>query len=291
MKIVKKILKLLPDKIYLQLMYFKHFKKFINFNNPKSFNEKIQWLKLNYRNVKFTDMADKYKVKQYISKMIGDEYVIPTLGVWDTPEKIEFNKLPEKFVLKCNNDSGGIVICKDKKNLNIEETKKFLRTRLNNNGFWYGREWPYKNIKPCIIAEKYMENDGQNELVDYKFFCFNGEPKMVLVCSERFSSKNMCETYFDENWNLLNIVEDNHRIDKEQRIPQNFEKMKMISKKLSRGMPFVRIDFYEIMDKLYFGEITFFPASGLEKFKPKEWNYILGDMINIKDYNKNMEDV
>ena len=196
-------------------MYFKHFKKFINFNNPKSFNEKIQWLKLNYRNVKFTDMADKYKVKQYISKMIGDEYVIPTLGVWDTPEKIEFNKLPEKFVLKCNNDSGGIVICKDKKNLNIEETKKFLRTRLNNNGFWYGREWPYKNIKPCIIAEKYMENDGQNELVDYKFFCFNGEPKMVLVCSERFSSKNMCETYFDENWNLLNIVEDNHRIDKE----------------------------------------------------------------------------
>lgn len=291
MKIVKKILKLLPDKIYLQLMYFKHFKKFINFNNPKSFNEKIQWLKLNYRNVKFTDMADKYKVKQYISKMIGDEYVIPTLGVWDTPEKIEFNKLPEKFVLKCNNDSGGIVICKDKKNLNIEETKKFLRTRLNNNGFWYGREWPYKNIKPCIIAEKYMENDGQNELVDYKFFCFNGEPKMVLVCSERFSSKNMCKTYFDENWNLLNIVEDNHRIDKEQRIPQNFEKMKMISKKLSRGMPFVRIDFYEIMDKLYFGEITFFPASGLEKFKPKEWNYILGDMINIKDYNKNMEDV
>ena len=203
------------------------------------------------------------------------------MGVWNNTEDIEFNKLPEKFVLKCNNDSGGIVICKDKQALNIEKTKKFLKSRLNNNGFWYGREWPYKNIKPCIIAEKYMENNGQNELSDYKFFCFNGEPKIVLVCSERFSCNNMCKTYFDENWNILNITEANHRIDKEQKKPQNFETMKIISKKLAKDIPFVRIDFYEIEGKLYFGEITFFPASGLEKFKPEKWNYILGDMIDI----------
>ena len=246
MNIIKNLLKILPDKLYLQLMYFKHFRKFINFNNPKNFNEKIQYLKLKYRSNELTEMADKYKVKQYVSKLIGNEYVIPTLGVWSTTEEINFNELPKKFVLKCNNDSGGVVICKDKQALNIEETKKFLNSRLNNNGFWYGREWPYKNIKPCIIAEKYMENNGQNELIDYKFFCFNGQPKVVLVCSERFASNNMCKTYFDENWSLLNIMEANHRIDKEQKKPQSFEKMKTISQKLAKGMPFVRIDFYEI---------------------------------------------
>ena len=190
MNIIKNLLKILPDKLYLQLMYFKHFRKFINFNNPKSFNEKIQYLKLKYRSNELTEMADKYKVKQYISQLIGNEYVIPTLGVWNTTEEINFNELPEKFVLKCNNDSGGVVICKDKQALNIEETKKFLNSRLNNNGFWYGREWPYKNIKPCIIAEKYMENNGQNELIDYKFFCFNGQPKVVLVCSETAANGN-----------------------------------------------------------------------------------------------------
>ena len=285
MKIIRFLLRLLPDKIYLQLIYFKHFKKFIDFNNPKTFNEKIQWLKVNYRNDVFTEMVDKYKAKQYISQLIGEEYIIPTLGVWNNPEEIEFDKLPEKFVLKCNNDSGGIVICKNKQTLNIAETKKFLKSRLNNNGFWYGREWPYKNIKPCIIAEKYVENNN-HELIDYKFFCFNGKPKIVLVCSERFSSNNMCKTYFDENWNLLNIVEANHRINKEQKKPQTFEKMKEFSKKLAKDMPFVRIDFYEIKGKLYFGEITFFPASGLEKFKPEEWDYILGDMIDITKIKK-----
>lgn len=284
MNIIKNLLKILPDKLYLQIMYFKHFRKFINFNNPKNFNEKIQYLKLKYRSNELTEMADKYKVKQYVSKLIGNEYVIPTLGVWSTTEEINFNELPKKFVLKCNNDSGGVVICKDKQALNIEETKKFLNSRLNNNGFWYGREWPYKNIKPCIIAEKYMENNGQNELIDYKFFCFNGQPKVVLVCSERFASNNMCKTYFDENWNLLNIMEANHRIDKEQKKPQSFEKMKTISQKLAKGMPFVRIDFYEIEGSLYFGEITFFPASGLEKFKPEKWNNIFGDMIDISKY-------
>ena len=284
MNIIKNLLKILPDKLYLQLMYFKHFRKFINFNNPKNFNEKIQYLKLKYRSNELTEMADKYKVKQYVSKLIGNEYVIPTLGVWSTTEEINFNELPKKFVLKCNNDSGGVVICKDKQALNIEETKKFLNSRLNNNGFWYGREWPYRNVKPCIIAEKYMENNGQNELIDYKFFCFNGQPKVVLVCSERFASNNMCKTYFDENWNLLNIMEANHRIDKEQKKPQSFEKMKTISQKLAKGMPFVRIDFYEIEGSLYFGEITFFPASGLEKFKPEKWNNIFGDMIDISKY-------
>lgn len=284
MNIIKNLLKILPDKLYLQLMYFKHFRKFINFNNPKSFNEKIQFLKLKYRSNELTEMADKYKVKQYVSQLIGNEYVIPTLGVWNTIEEINFDELPEKFVLKCNNDSGGVVICKDKRALNIEETKKFLNSRLNNNGFWYGREWPYKNIKPCIIAEKYMENNGQNELIDYKFFCFNGQPKVVLVCSERFASNNMCKTYFDEDWNLLNIMEANHRTDKEQKKPQSFEKMKTISQKLAKDMPFVRIDFYEIEGKLYFGEITFFPASGLEKFKPEKWNNIFGDMIDISKY-------
>lgn len=284
MNIIKNLLKILPDKLYLQLMYFKHFRKFINFNNPKSFNEKIQFLKLKYRSNELTEKADKYKVKQYVSQLIGNEYVIPTLGVWNTTEEINFDELPEKFVLKCNNDSGGVVICKDKQALNIEETKKFLNSRLNNNGFWYGREWPYKNIKPCIIAEKYMENNGQNELIDYKFFCFNGQPKVVLVCSERFASNNMCKTYFDEDWNLLNIMEANHRTDKEQKKPQSFEKMKTISQKLAKDMPFVRIDFYEIEGKLYFGEITFFPASGLEKFKPEKWNNIFGDMIDISKY-------
>ena len=174
MKLFRKLSRLIPDRIYLQIVYFKHFRRFINFNNPKTFNEKIQWLKLNYRNEEYTKLVDKYRVKQYITKLIGEEYVIPTLGVWNNVDDIDFKSLLEKFVLKCNNDSGRIVICKNKKDFDEAKAKSFLKERLKNNGYWYGREWPYKNVKPCIIAEKYMEDSISKDIKDYKFFCFNG---------------------------------------------------------------------------------------------------------------------
>ena len=201
MKLFRKLSRLIPDRIYLQIVYFKHFRRFINFNNPKTFNEKIQWLKLNYRNEEYTKLVDKYRVKQYITKLIGEEYVIPTLGVWNNVDDIDFKSLPEKFVLKCNNDSGGIVICKNKKDFDEAKAKSFLKERLKNNGYWYGREWPYKNVKPCIIVEKYMEDSISKDIKDYKFFCFNGSMEFFDIDIDRFIEHRA--NYYDRNGNFL----------------------------------------------------------------------------------------
>lgn len=201
MKLFRKLTRLIPDRIYLQIVYFRHFKKFIDFDNLKTFNEKIQWLKLNYRKEEYTNLVDKYRVKQYITKLIGEEYVIPTLGVWNNVDDIDFKSLPEKFVLKCNNDSGGIVICKNKKDFDEVKAKKFLKERLKNNGYWYGREWPYKNVEPCIIAEKYMEDSSSKDLKDYKFFCFNGSMKFFKIDIDRFIEHRA--NYYDKNGEML----------------------------------------------------------------------------------------
>ena len=280
-ELIKKLLKLLPDYIFLKIKYKYKFNKKLDLNNPQTFNEKLQWLKLYDRNPEYTKMVDKYEAKKYVANIIGEEYIIPTLGVYDKFEDINFATLPNQFVIKCTHNSGGLIICKDKTKLNIKEARKKINKSLKRNYFYTGREWPYKNIKPRIIIEKYMENNSETELKDYKLFCFNGIPKIILVCSERFSSSNMCETWFDENWRYLDIIESNHRVNKEIKRPINFDKMKILAEKLSHNIPFLRCDFYEINKKIYFGELTFFPASGFENFKPAEWNKKLGDMIDL----------
>lgn len=272
---------LLNDEKYIRLLYKLQFKKEINLENPQTFNEKLQWLKLHDRNFEYIRMVDKYEAKKYVDEKIGKEYVIPTYGIYEKFNDIDFENLPSQFVIKCTHDSGGVAIVKNKKEMNVKEVKRKIERNLKKNFFWTGREWPYKNIKPRIIIEKYMENNSETELKDYKLFCFNGIPKIILVCSERFSSSNMCETWFDENWRYLDIIESNHRVNKEIKRPINFDKMKILAEKLSHNIPFLRCDFYEINKKIYFGELTFFPASGFENFKPAEWNKKLGDMIDL----------
>ena len=286
MKLFRKLSRLIPDRIYLQIVYFRHFKKFIDFDNPKTFNEKIQWLKLNYRKEEYTNLVDKYRVKQYITKLIGEEYVIPTLGVWKNVDDIDFKSLPEKFVLKCNNDSGGIVICKNKKDFDEVKAKSFLKERLKNNGYWYGREWPYKNIKPCIIAEKYMEDSISKDLKDYKFFCFNGSMEFFDIDIDRFIEHR--SNYYDRNGNFLPFGKTYCPPDYTKKIemPKNLDKMIELAETISHNTVLSRIDFYEIDGQVYFGEITFYPGSGFSPFTDEKWDYKLGDMIDLPNIKK-----
>lgn len=286
MKLFRKLSRLIPDRIYLQIVYFRHFKKFIDFDNPKTFNEKIQWLKLNYRKEEYTNLVDKYRVKQYITKLIGEEYVIPTLGVWKNVDDIDFKSLPEKFVLKCNNDSGGIVICKNKKDFDEVKAKSFLKERLKNNGYWYGREWPYKNVKPCIIAEKYMEDSISKDLKDYKFFCFNGSMEFFDIDIDRFIEHRL--NYYDRNGNFLPFGKTYCPPDYTKKIemPKNLDKMIELAETISHNTVLSRIDFYEIDGQVYFGEITFYPGSGFSPFTDEKWDYKLGDMIDLPNIKK-----
>ncbi len=280
LKDIKYSIRFLPDAWYIQLYYLAHFKKFANLKKPKTYNEKLNWLKLYDRNPKYTKLVDKYEVKEYVSKIIGDEYIIPTLGVWEKFHDIDFDSLPNQFVLKCTHDSEGVVIVKDKKNLNINEAKKKIEDAMKYNFFYIGREWPYKNIKPRIIAEQYMEDEKYGELRDYKFFCFDGEPKAMFIASDRSKGKTKFD-YFDLKFNNLGIKQHYPNsvggVDK----PVNFEQMIQLAKKISNGFKHVRVDFYEVNGKVYFGEITFYHFSGFMPFEPTKWDEIFGDWLKI----------
>ena len=243
---MKKIKDMIPDSIYLKMRFKKSMGYSLNLKEPKTFNEKLQWLKLYNRNPEYTTMVDKYAVKKYISEKIGAEYIIPTLGVWNSFDEIDFDALPDQFVLKCTHDSGGLVVCRDKSSLDMNAARKKIETSLSNNFYYMGREWPYKNVPHRIIAEQYMLDD----LRDYKLFCFDGfdgMPRMTLVCSERFTKDGLKEDFYDEAWNHLNVQRPAHgnAILPIQR-PKQYELMKKLAAKLSEKMPFPRIDFYEI---------------------------------------------
>lgn len=281
MSILHSILSIVPDKMYIQLMYYKHFKKFANLKEPKTFNEKLQWLKLNDRKEIYTTMVDKIEAKKYVAKIIGDEYIIPTLGVWDNPADIDFDSLPEKFVLKWNHDSGSVIICKDKKSFNKKEAIKKLEKYKKHNGFLYGREWPYKNVKPKILAEKYMCKDNDESLNDFKFFCFNGNVKCFKVDFGRFTEHHA--NYYDLNNNLLSFGEKscNPQMDKKINLPESIEIMKKKAEELSKKHIFLRVDFYDVGGKVYFGELTFYPASGFGRFTSDEWDVKMGNWLKL----------
>ena len=267
-----------PDSIYLKIKFKKLMGYPLNLKNPKTFNEKLQWLKLNDRKPVYTTMVDKYEAKKYVAGLIGEEYIIPTLGIWDHFYEIDFDKLPDQFVLKTTHDSGGVVICKDKSKLDIKKVREKLENSLKNNFYWIGRECPYKNVKPRIIAEQYMADD----LHDYKLFCFDGIPRMTLVCSERFTEGGLKEDFYDDVWNHLDVRRPKHgNVDFPIQRPKQYELMKTLAAKLSDKLPFARIDFYEINNKVYFGEITFYPTSGFEGFIPAEWDLELGKWITL----------
>ncbi len=276
----------MQDEALLNRKYEAIFGKRLNLDNPQTFNEKLQWLKLYDRNPEYTIMVDKYKVRDYIKEKIGEEYLIPLIGVWDNPDDIDFDALPDKFVLKCNHNSGlGMCVCKDKSKLNIENVKSELKKGLAQDYYLTGREWPYKNVPRKIIAEKYMtDTSDSSDFTDYKFFCFNGYVDCVMVCLER-SSGDTKFYFFDSNWNLKRLntrgknAPDGFTISK----PSQMDKMFEIAAKLSKGLPFVRIDLYQSNDHIYFGEITFFPDSGFDANLLPETDKYFGNLIHLED--------
>lgn len=284
-KLLKKVkygLRCLPDGIYIQLYYFAHFKKLCNLNKPRTYNEKLNWLKLHDRNPLYTTMVDKYEAKQYVTKIIGEGYTIPTLGIWNCFEDIDFDRLPNQFVLKCTHDSEGLVIVRDKSKFDVEAARNRITEALKQNFYYIGREWPYKNVKPRIIAEQYMEDHIDGDLRDYKFFCFDGEPKMMFIASDRSSGKTKFD-YYDLEFNHLDITQKYPNASRPLRKPDTFDQMIETAKRLSAGFPHVRVDFYEVDGKMYFGELTFYHFSGFMPFKPEKWDRVLGDWIKLGD--------
>ena len=276
----KKIIKL-DDKKYIEILYKAVFDKEINLDNPKTFNEKLQWLKLYNRNPQYTKMVDKYEVKKYISNVLGEEYVIPTLGIYESFDDIDFEKLPKQFVIKCTHDSKSIVICQDKSKLNIKKERKRFNKNLKRNFYLLGREWPYKNVVPRIIIEKLMKEDNGEELKDYKFYCFNGKVKLASIVFGAGEHQEINIDFYDLNWKKMPFSRQHPSSNVITNRPRNYNEMIKLSEKLSENIPFVRMDWYEINGKTYFGEMTFYPSSGFGKFEPEKYDKILGDMLEL----------
>lgn len=271
----------IPDSRFLKILYYLHFGEKLNLEKPKTYNEKMQWLKIYDRRPEYTIWVDKYLVKEYVAGIIGEQYIIPTLGKWDSFDEIDFDELPEQFVLKCNHDSGSVVICKDKKAFDKNKAARKLNRGLKRNLFWATREWPYKDIRPCIIAEKYIEDDS-GELLDYKIYTFEGKSHYLMIISDRFKGKDYIrKDFYDTSLNHLDLVMNGAKND--GKLPQgvDYRKLFELAEILAKGTHHLRVDFFVVNGKIYFGELTFFDASGFDYFKPKEWDAIFGEHINV----------
>ena len=278
------LLRWMSDEKYVKTVFKTRMKVELDLENPKTFNEKLQWLKLYHHNPEHTKWVDKYAVREYIADTIGEDYLIPLLGVWEHFDEVDFDTLPDQFVLKCNHDSASVVLCRDKATFDRAAAKKKLEKCLKRNGYNYGREWPYKDIKPKIIAEKLLVDEVENDLKDYKFFCFDGYVYCFKIDFDRFVGHRA--NYFDTEKNLLPFGEDVCPPDFSRKLtfPTKLEEMVSLASKLSKGSPFLRVDFYEVNGKVYFGELTFFPAAGFGPFCPPEWDRTLGDLITLKKF-------
>jgi len=276
----------MSDEWYLRMLYGRRMHKKLNLNNPITFNEKLQWLKLYDRNFMYTHMVDKADVKDYVAGQIGEKYIIPTLGVWDCFDDIDFDSLPNQFVLKCTHDSGGLVICRDKSKLDKEAVRKKIEKSLKRNYYFYGREWPYKNVKPRILAEEYMEDDSacnskvKHNLNVYKIFNFNGEPKIIQSIQDD-KTKNETIDYFDVDWNLLDLKQNFPNSKEPLPRPLQLEEMLELAAILSKGLCFLRTDFYVVNQKVLFSELTFYSDSGTARFDPPQWDYKLGSWLDL----------
>lgn len=280
-KFVYKFARFYSDRKFLETLFPLRVGYKLNLDNPQTFNEKLQWLKLYDRRPEYTHMVDKVEAKRYVASIIGEEYIIPTLAVYDRAEDIDFEALPNQFVLKCTHDSGGIVICRDKSKLDRKAAIKKLSKGLKVNYFYQKREWPYKNVRPRVIAEQYMSDNG-DELIDYKVHSFNGTPEVILVCRDRYKETGLTEDFYTREWKHLDISRPNHgQAEVPAECPKELEEMLRLSAQLSKDIPFLRSDFYTIDHKVYFGELTFFPASGMTPFIPANWDNILGDWLKI----------
>ena len=274
------LLKFLPDEKYLKLVFKAETGYALNLEHPKTYNEKLQWIKINDRNPKYVMLADKYKVRDYIKKTIGEEYLVPLVGMYKKPEEIPWETLPNRFVLKCSHASGTNIICKDKASLNIKDVTKQLEEWLKRNAYWGAREWCYKNIDPCIICEEFIETEDGNTPDDYKFMCFNGVPRIIQVHHDRFGDHTL--TYYTPEWKKLDLK----RIDAKKSLetvgkPEKLDEMLDIAKTLSSEMYFARIDLYCSSGKIYFGEITLYPTGGFSTFTTYEDDLKLGSYLRL----------
>lgn len=276
------LLDFLPDKMFLKIMWRGNVHRALNLRNPKSFNEKLQYLKLYDRNPIYHIMVDKYEAKKYVAKKIEINTVVPTYGVWDRFDDIDFSQLPKQFVLKTTHDSGGVVICRNKDCFDLEKAKKKLNASLARNYYLNCREWCYKDVKPRILAEKYLEELGQAEIIDYKFYCFHGEPKFLYV-SQGLENHNTARLdYMMLDWTKAPFYRNDYKhFEKLPPKPNKFEQMLDISRKLSMGIPFIRVDLYEIAGNIFWSELTFYPGSGFSLFEPKEWEDKIGEWLKI----------
>ncbi|MCL2223637.1 MAG: glycosyl transferase [Defluviitaleaceae bacterium] len=285
----KKILKFfapmltwVPDSLYVRVWYFYRTRKWLNLKNPKRFNDKMNWLKLYYKNPLFSKFADKYEVRDYVTNVIGEEYLIPMIGVWDTFDEIDFSTFPEQFVLKCTHDSGSVIICKDKKTFDFESAKKKLTQKLGENYFIWSREWVYKNIKPRIIVEEYLSEISEDRLRDYKFYCFHGKAKLVVVNYDR--ATNVKGNTYTMDWEYvpveLSFPSDPNKVISR---PQTLDKMKELVEKLSADCCFMRVDMYSVDDVIYFGEMSFTPRSGGYNISPDAFNFELGSWLTLPE--------
>lgn len=276
-------MRLLPDAVYLKLVYRARIGRPLNLNSPKGFNEKLQWLKLYDRNPLYTKLVDKAEVKPWVAERIGWEHVVPTLGVWDSFDDIDFGALPERFVLKCTHDSGGLSICRDLSTFDMAAARRKIERSLANNYFWSGREWPYKDVRPRIIAEEYLDPAGEQVgLTDYKVMCFGGQARCEFTCTGR-ADGNLHVDFFDTEWNHMPFTRHYPNADVPPEAPERLKDMVAMAERLSEGMPFVRVDFYEVAGQYYFGEMTFYPGSGMEEFDPERWDEELGSWIELPE--------
>lgn len=272
------LLSKLDDETYIKIKYKASTGQQLDLDNPQSFNEKIQWLKLYYHLPLYTQLVDKYSVRDYVKEKIGDKYLTRCYGVFLRFEDINFDKLPDRFVIKCTHDCGSVVLCDCKSKINKDKIRKKLSAALTRNYFYQGREWAYKNVIPRIIIEEYLDDHSTKDLYDYKFFCFNGIPKVLLVASGR-NSNNLRMDFYDMDFQKLPFERGHHNSNLSMKKPEGFKKMIELAAKLSKDIPFVRVDFYDIEGRIVFGEMTLYPAGGMGVFKPKEWDYILGDWL------------
>lgn len=281
--ILNQLARCFSDERFVRWKYYLVFHKKLDLKNPQTFNEKLQWLKLYDRHEEYTQMVDKCEVKKYVASIIGEEYIIPTLGVYDSFDEINFDEFPNQFVLKCTHNSGGVIICKDKQTLDIKKTRKMMNQWMKKNPFWSNREYPYKYVKPRIIAEEYMEDEQSNggAIDDYKIYCCNGKPICVLVCTDR--DVNVKYYYFTPEWEFLrwDKVTGNLPIDFTLPCPKRLDEMIQLAATLSKNMTEVRVDLYEVNGHVYFGEYTFFSNSGLDTDITTECDYILGDCLDL----------
>lgn len=282
--LVQRIARLIPDKALLKMRYRIMMGKSLNLKKPQTYNEKLQWLKLYDRKSEYTQMVDKYEVRKYISETIGEEYLIPLLGVYDSFDEINFNFLPNQFVLKPNHTSGDIFICRDKSKINYLELENRVEKWMKRDFYWLSREWQYKNIKPRIICEQYMVDESGVELKDYKFFCFDGKPKAMFVATDRWIDTRF--DFYDMEFNHLPFTQHYKNATKKILRPKGFDKMVELAIQLSKDISHVRVDFYDINGKIYFGELTFTHFSGFEKFDPEEWDFIFGSWIKLPNKNR-----